>query len=126
MKGKYCMWWGWHGHGEYRTMRNWSWVFVIIGIVIFTGRVGGPLPWLFFFFFVLPMLMRFMNSVTAPQQDVYKRKRVGDEVIFVDKPKREPQYIVGDDGELVEVYAEDDYEEKPKRRQVSGDDMEYI
>jgi hypothetical protein len=101
-------------------------VLIIIGIVIFTSRIGGPLPWLFFFFFVLPMLMRLINNAVAPQQEVYKRKRMGEDVIIVDKPKREPRYAVGDDGELIEVYAEDDYDDKPKRRQSNGDDMEYV
>lgn len=107
-------------------MRGLPMALIIIGIVIFTSRIGGPLPWLFFFFFVLPMLMRLINSATAPQAEVYKRKRMGEDVIIVDKPKREPRYAVGDDGELVEVYEESAYEGKPKRRHADGDDMEYV
>lgn len=107
-------------------MRGWWLALMIVGVVFLAQGSSSPLPWIFFFFFVLPMLTRLINSVTAPQEEAYKRKRMGEDVIIVDKPKREPRYAVGDDGELVEVYEESAYEEKPKRRQSNGDDMEYV
>jgi hypothetical protein len=107
-------------------MRGLPVLLIILGVLVFTSRVGGPLPWLFFFFFVLPMLKGVFYSVAVQHDDAYKHKRMGNDVIIVDKPKREPRYVVGDDGELVEVYAEELYDEKPKRRNQYGDDLEYM
>lgn len=103
-------------------------VLLIIGVVFFTSRLGSPMSWIIFFMFVVPMLKRLLHAAPTSYEGEYRRQRGDDDVVIVDKPKREPRYAVGDDGELVEVYAEADYEdeEKPKRRQNSDDALEYF
>lgn len=100
-------WWGWSsGRGWRGGFGFWGWL-VMIGLIWFLS--GGRMPgWIFWFlmpmviFGVLPAVLRALNATSDE-----KRKR--DEFEFNDKPKREPRYVVGDDGELVEAL-----DEKPK------------
>ena len=82
--------------------------------------------WMFLFFFVIPFVKRLFASSWSQQGDYTKRKRETGDVVIIDKPKREPHYAVGDDGELVELYDEDGYEEKPKRLGTQSNDFDYV
>ncbi len=74
------------------------------------------------YFFVRPMLMGSRPQWGEQQNDGYaeKRKHDFDEYPFdhAEKAKREPRYVMGDDGEMLEVIEED----KPKR----SDDIHYV
>ena len=124
VKGKMRMWWGMHSHGDHRSMKGVYFLLIFVGILLLS-RGGSGFPWWFVLFFVLPMLGRALNAATAPQEEDYKRKRTGEDVIIVDKPKREPRYAVGDDGELVEVYADEEYDQE-RRRRTNADELEYF
>lgn len=120
------MWLGTHSHRDYRSMKLLPMLLLFIAVMMITSRGGSPFSWLIFFMVVVPMLKRLFNAATSQYEGEYRRQRGDDDVVIVDKPKREPRYAIGDDGELVEVYAETDYEEKPKRRQNSDDELEYF
>lgn len=111
-------------------------------VVIFSLMSGGwrILPWLIIpmmLFWGIPMLVRTFRSITQEvERDVRdfdkrkrgetdyreeKRKRDFEDAVDVDyvdltPTSRQPQYRVGDDGELIEI------DEKPKRRQ----DFDYV
>jgi len=94
-------------------------MFIAICLVLFSGRSGWGW-WMVFplFFFVIPMIARFIGSVVSEGE---KRKN---DVYDNEKPKREarpPQYIFSEDGEPLEVIEED----VPRRKQ-KPDDIEYV
>lgn len=120
------MWWGWSSHRGSSRGFGWSWGFIILGILLFTGAGRGMswVIWPVLFCFVIPFVMRFFNSTHTTDDSHEKRKRYDEDVIIVDKAKRAPQYMVGDDGELVEVY--DDELNQRKRKRSENDELEYF
>ena len=120
------MGWGWHQRGYSGRWTGFSVLFLILGIMMFS-RMGGSgwIGWMILFFVVIP-LVKSAFSVNRDRGDWYEKQKRDGDVIVVDKPKREPTYAIGDDGELVELHDDGLYEEKPKRRQTAEDDVEYI
>lgn len=108
----------------------WRWLFIALIVVSIAGgwRVIGAYGWLFGFLILVPLLARWFETPPAAQSA--KRKRtcaapqvcrqpvsLDDELADEDKPKRRPRYIVGDDGELVEVIDESvDFADEQSRR----------
>ena len=118
------MWWGWHRR---QSIRHWNWLpflLIFLGFVLWSGWGRNWFAWMFLFFFVIPFVRNIFASSWSQQQGYEKRKRDGDDVVIIDKPKRQPQYAVGDDGELVEIYDDDAYEEKPKRLHTGYSDFD--
>lgn len=79
--------------------RGFSWIGILLIVLVL--------------FSALPMLMRAVNQGGAAP-DWMAEKRKNDEDVLVDAdapPQREPRYILGSDGELIEV----DDDDKPKR-----------
>ena len=82
--------------------------------IVLTLLSGRGITWIWWFilptlfFSVLPAVLRSLNR----NYEIEKRKRDDDLYSYEEKPKREPVYRLGDDGELIEVTADD---EKPKR-----------
>jgi hypothetical protein len=120
------MWWGWHGRGYARRWNWWPFLLIFLGIALFSGWGHGWFMWMILFFFVIPIVRSLLASGWTQHDGYEKRKRNSGNVVIVDKPKRAPQYAVGDDGELVEVYDDEVYEEKPKRLQTGHDDFDYV
>jgi hypothetical protein len=124
--GEANMWWGWHRH---QPNRHWNWLpffLIFLGFVLWSGGGRSWFMWMILFFFVIPFVRSLVASGWSQQGDYEKRKRETGDVVIIDKPKREPQYAVGDDGELVEVYNDDTYEEKPKRLRSANDGFDSI
>lgn len=120
------MWWGWHRH---HSNRHWGWLpffLILLAFMLWSGWGRFWFTWMILFWFVIPFIRSVFASTWSQQGDYEKRKRSADDVIIIDKPKRKPQYAVGDDGELVEIYEDEVYEEKPKRLRSLGDDFDYV
>jgi hypothetical protein len=117
---------GWYGRGYGRNWNWWPVMLIFIGIMLLSGWGRNWWVWMVLFFFVLPLVKHLVASGWMNRDQYEKRKRESGDVIIMDKPKRQPHYSVGDDGELVEIYDEDDYIQKPKRREAANDDLEYI
>src|SRR5262245_4911488 len=106
--------------GGYRRgySRGWNWmplVAIVLIIAFFSGGHNSWMMWVVLWVVVVPFLRNVFSSGGRRRDDYEKRKHESGDVIIVDKPKREPHYAVGDDGELVEVYDDEVYDEKPKR-----------
>ena len=120
------MWWGWHRH---QPNRQWNWLpffLIFLGFVLWSGWGRSWFMWMILFFFVIPFVKNLFASGGSQQGDYEKRKREKGDVVIIDKRKREPEYAVGDDGELVEVYGDDGFEEKPKRLRTENSDFDYV
>lgn len=98
---------------------RWHWLvklLIILMIVMFVTNVFREwgFPW-WMFFFVWPVFGSWSRESRRDPRE--KRKRdydtYEDEAVY-EKPKREPRYALGDDGELIELPA-DEEEAKPKR-----------
>lgn len=96
-------------------------ILIFFGMIWLSGGFlrAGWLTWLIvisLIFYVVPAVIRMINRQISEQAEFEKRKReeVYDDAVdeYGAKPKREPRYILGDDGELIEVQ---DDEDKPKR-----------
>lgn len=120
------MWWGWHGQRNHGRFNWWPFMLIFIGIALVSGWGRSWFMWMILFFFVVPFVRSLFASGRSQRDDYGKRKHEAGDVIIVDKPKREPQYAVGDDGELVEIYDDEAYEQKPKRRQTGDADFDYV
>ncbi|MDX2159952.1 MAG: hypothetical protein SF162_01380 [bacterium] len=132
-------WQGRGGWGNHHAMNKGWWFFPLFLMFLFFG--GWRWLWVLFFvvpffmWFVMPMIARISRergygewwngSADRSSDDGEKRKR--DEFISYhadsEKPKRSPVYIVGDDGEMVEV-PNDDTQGSPRRKNDDG--IEYI
>jgi hypothetical protein len=121
------MGWGWYRRGYSGRWGGLSVLLLILVIMMLTRGWGGMswIGWMILFMVVIPFARSFFNPDRARGEWYEKQKREGD-VVIIDKPKREPAYGVGDDGELVELHDDDRYEGKPKRRQSTEDDLEYL
>lgn len=122
-------WWSWSSGRGSRGGFGW-----LLPLLFFWWIFGGGSS--SFFSIVLAIIVigfvvnAFSRRAAPPMEIDYeeegKRKRgVSDEYSFEDeyeKPKREPRYALGDDGELVELPPED-YDDAPRRR--SEDDTYY-
>ena len=124
--------WGWWSWSSGRGSRGGiGWIFPLIFFwFIFGGRSSS------FFTIVLTLIViglvvsAFSRRAAPPMdmdyEEMEKRKRDSyDEYSFEDeteKPKREPRYGLGDDGELVELPPEEEYD-PPRRR--NEDDSYY-
>jgi hypothetical protein len=110
------MFWGWWGWSSGRGWRGgfgmfWGWL-IMIGLVWLLS--GGGMPgWIWWF--ILPMVIfRVLPAVLRSLNTSAEEKRKREEYTFdEEKPKREPLYRLGDDGELIEVT--EDEADKPKR-----------
>lgn len=131
-------------------------LFIIIGIVMLFGMLSRILPWWVIIFIVIPMsggwLSKFSewlgtlgSSVFTEQNEPrrYDASRVPESVEMDEKPKRvavdsEPRYALGDDGELIELPADERLSEpyetdddadfatpETRRRQRSDSDSHY-
>ncbi|NDJ59629.1 MAG: hypothetical protein GYB67_00810 [Chloroflexi bacterium] len=153
------MWWGWwwspgqHRRG-YHGNPNWIGIALIVfGIIMLLGwsRFDGPFPWIFIFV-ILPAAARIWRSGEANRsyhQEMDDEKAKNDavlpqnEYIYFDEngqPKRkvrqrEPRYVLGDDGEIIETWdyiddpnaaQADPAPRRPSSSQRSGDGIEYI
>lgn len=86
---------------------------VIVFILLITNSSGG-FPW-WIFFFTFPFF-RSSGSSTNSGHRPAEMKTKNDE-----KPKREPRYALGDDGELIELRDDEDlHYEESSPRQHSG------
>ncbi len=107
--------------GSWSSGRGWRGGFsIFLGMMLIIGLMsliggGRGFTWIWWFilptliFSVLPSVIRSLNR----NADIEKRKHDNDDLsMYEEKPKREPQYMLGDDGELIEVQPDD---EKPKR-----------
>lgn len=124
---------GWSGQNDSRWWAGWPIVLIVLAFAL-TSRSWSMswFIWMIVFWFVVPKVVRFFQSEGmggAACDPTMKHKRDYRDVIVVDKPKREPHYAIGDDGELVELYDEDfsPTRSKPKRSHASAeDDFNYL
>jgi hypothetical protein len=105
--------WGWQSN------RRFNWMGLIGTIVLlaflwgmFSGRFSFwmifPLMW-----WVFPMISRMFGQESRDEQ---YEKRKNDEYGVDEKPKREPRYVLADDGEILEVVDDDPHESTDQRR----------
>jgi hypothetical protein len=98
--------WRWHGRNKIIDVL----IIILIIVVIMSVFSSWGFPW-WIFFFVWPVFKGW-NWGGQQSQPMEKPKRdpgvYEDPAYDDDKPKREPRYALGDDGELIELPAEDD------------------
>ncbi len=105
------MWWAWGWSFRRLRSRLWLWIglFVMFSMMFSTGGIPGAFsPWVFFLivWLIWSGVSRWQRAEFHPAE-IAKRKN--DEWLD-EKPKRgeladenETQYVLGDDGELIEV-----------------------
>ena len=114
------MWWGEHSGNRHGGRMVWFVICIGIGFALISGRSGSWGWWMIFplCFFVIPFIVRYLTSMSSANE---KRKNDAD---AYEKPKheaRQPEYIMSEDGEPLEVIEEDAPREKQK-----PDDIEYV
>lgn len=123
--------WGWWTWSSGRGMRGGiGWIFPLIFFWFIFGGRSGFISIMLTAIVIALVVSALSRRVVPPMEMDYeeeeKRKRDSYyEYSFEDefeKPKREPRYALGDDGELVELPPEEEYD-PPRRR--SEDDGYY-
>jgi hypothetical protein len=99
--------------GHRHKIRDLVIIVLIILVVTNVFREWG-FPW-WMFFFVWPVFSGWRGQQERHEKQKREPRVYDAEEPQYQKPKREPRYALGDDGELIELPAED-HDEPQKRR----------